>query len=85
MTSITLTAHALEKLEERDIAVEWIARTVTEPVFTEPDPTQPGAVRAFKVIPECGSRVLRVVYIDEGDEGDERRIITAFLVRSRSR
>jgi hypothetical protein len=79
---IVFTYHALLKFEERLIPLDWIERALAEPDFVEPDPTQPGALRAFKAIRERDFRVLRVVYIDEGDE---RRIITVFFDRRRRR
>ena len=46
-------------LVERDIALEWVERTVNAPEVVENDPVQPGASRAFRSIPENGGRVLR--------------------------
>ena len=79
---LTLIRHALEKLDERGIRSDWIERTIAEPDLQEPDPTQPGAVRAFKAIEERGFRVLRVVYVPEPDGV---RLITTFFDRSRRR
>jgi Domain of unknown function (DUF4258) len=79
---VVYTYHALEKFQERRIALEWIDRTLDEPDVTEPDPTQPGAIRAFKAMAERDFRVLRVVYTDEGED---RRVITVFFDRRRRR
>jgi len=65
---LVYTRHALEKFGEGRIALDWIERTLSDPDLTEPDPTQPGAVRAFKAIEERDSCVLRVVYIDESED-----------------
>ena len=67
---------------ERKLAQEWIAETIHSPAFTEPDPTQPGAIRAFRRIAAFGNRVLRVVYYDAGTE---YRVITVFFDRQASR
>ena len=53
-----------------------------EPGFYRADPTQPGAIRAFRRIAAFGNRVLRVVYYDAGSE---YRIITVFFDRQASR
>jgi hypothetical protein len=66
-------------VDERKRAEEWIAEAIGSPAFTEPDPTQPEAIQAFRRIAAFGNRVLRVDY---HDAGTEYRIITVF---SRSR
>jgi hypothetical protein len=67
---------------ERNLAEEGIAEAINSPDFTEPGPTQPGAIRAFRRIAAFGNRVLRVVYYDAGTE---YRIITVFFDRQASR
>jgi hypothetical protein len=69
-------------VRERKLREEWIAEVIRSPVFTEPDPTQPGAIRAFRRIAAFGNRMLRVVYYDTGTE---YRIITVFFDRKASR
>jgi hypothetical protein len=61
---LRFTGHALHKMAERRIQPEWVARVVEEPEYLRPDPIQPGAVRAFRRIPEFGDRWLRAVYVD---------------------
>ena len=79
---IVLSRHPQHVVDERKLAEEWIAETIASPAFKEPDPTQPGAIRAFRRIAAFGNRVLRVVYYDAGSE---YRIITVFFDRQASR
>lgn len=78
----TYTNHAHDMLAEREIAPEWVERTVLEPETTEPDPKHPERVRAFRTVPERDGRVMRVVYVPDGDT---YRVITLFLDRGRRR
>jgi hypothetical protein len=79
---IILSRHAQHVVSERKLTEQWIAEVIWNPAFTEPDPTQPGAIRAFSRIAAFGNRVLRVVYYDAGTE---YRIITVFFDRRVSR
>jgi Domain of unknown function (DUF4258) len=79
---IVLSRHARHVVDERKLAEEWIAQAIASPAFTELDPTQPGAIRAFRRIAAFGTRVLRVVYYDAGTE---YRVITVFFYRQASR
>ena len=78
---IVLSRHAQRVVDERKLAEEWIAEEIGGPAFTEPDPAQPGAIRAFRRIAAFGNRVLRVVYYDAGTE---YRITTVFFDRHAS-
>ena len=78
----TYIDHAREQMVRRDIDSTWVERTVLAPETTEPDPKHPDRVRAFRSIPERDGRVLRVVYVPEGEH---YRVLTAFLDRTRSR
>lgn len=78
----TYTNHARAMLAEREIAPEWVERTVLKPETTEPDPKHPERVRAFRTVPERDGRVMRVVYVPDGDT---YRVITLFLDRGRRR
>ena len=73
---VHLTRHAEAMLAEREIALEWVERTVNAPEVIESDPLQTGAFRAFRSIPENGGRILRVVYVLTGD--DIARVLTSF-------
>jgi len=74
--------HALDNLTIRDIERSWVERTVMAPDETEPDPKYPERTRAFREVPECGGRILRVVYVRDGET---IRIVTVFLDRGRRR
>jgi Domain of unknown function (DUF4258) len=79
---IVLTAHAEDMLVEREIDRSWVEATILNPAALEADPSQTGAFRAFRRIPERGDRYLRVVYIREADR---IRVITAFFDRGRDK
>ncbi len=79
---ITYAAHARTAITEREIDPAWVERTVVQPDIVEPDPSHPDRVRAFRAIPERDGRVLRVVYVQTGDD---KRIITVFFDRGRRR
>ena len=55
-----LTQHAKKALAEREIPLEWVERTLTEPKLSQPDPFDVTVERRFRRIPEFGRRVLRV-------------------------
>ena len=79
--SISFTRHAEEMLAERNIERAWVERTIRDPEEVEND-ERPGAVRAYRAIPERDGRVLRVVY---SKSSDEIRVITAFFDRAKRR
>ena len=55
-----LTKHAQKVLEEREIPMEWMERTLSAPELVMPDPDDATVERRFRRIPEFGGRVLRV-------------------------
>jgi len=79
---ITYGAHAIDMMAERGLDREWIERTLIAPDATEPDPTHPERVRAFRAVPERDGRILRVIYVPTEDGA---RVVTAFLDRNRRR
>ena len=79
--SISFTRHAEEMLAERNIERAWVERTIRDPEEVVDD-ERPGAVRAYRAIPERDGRVLRVVY---SKSSDEIRVITAFFDRAKRR
>jgi hypothetical protein len=79
---VVLSPHAQDMAAERRIAEDWIVQVVRAPTLTEPDPTRPGAVRAFGPIAAFGDRMLRVVYCDIGSEYE---VITVFFDRRATR
>jgi Domain of unknown function (DUF4258) len=78
--NIVFTRHAETMMAERGIKEEWIKTTIAESDTTEPDPARPDVRRAFRMIPENGNRILRVVY---ASLGDTIRVVTAFFDRGR--
>ena len=54
------TRHAHDAMSERGIPVEWVERVVNNPTFRTLDPDDPEVERFYGVIPEHGSRTLRV-------------------------
>ena len=57
----TLTKHARDVLQERDIPEAWLERVLNHPQRTEVDSDDPALVHSLARIPEHGNRVLRVV------------------------
>lgn len=60
-TDYTLTKHARKVLAEREIPLEWLERTLNQPVLRQPDPDDESLERRYRPIPEFDGRVLRVV------------------------
>jgi len=79
---IVLSTHVQHSAAERKIAEEWIAQVVRNPVTRKPDPTRPGATRAFGPIAAFGNRMLRVVYYDVETE---YQVVTVFFDRRATR
>jgi hypothetical protein len=73
-----LTAHAENMRLERGIRRQWVGMTLLDPDWITPDP-RPERMRAFKLIPEAGGKILRVVY---EQAGDEYRVVTVFFDRN---
>jgi uncharacterized DUF497 family protein len=48
-------------IEERQIQLEWLERTLAKPGLIEPDAADSALESRFAKIPEFGDRVLRVV------------------------
>ncbi len=55
-----LTHHARTAMREREIAIEWIERTVNNPELVLPDSEDSSIERRYRSVPEFGGRVLRV-------------------------
>ena len=51
--SYTLTEHAKKVLAEREIPLEWLERTLNEPLLRAPDPDDASLERRYRPIPEC--------------------------------
>jgi hypothetical protein len=74
-----LTKHAQKVLAEREIAVEWMERTLNEPELRLPDADDPKVERRYRRIPEFGGRVLRVA-VNSGVEPN--RVVSVFSDRT---
>ena len=57
-----LTDHAIKRISERQIQLEWVVRVLQNPQKTEPDAEDPQLRHALGTIAEYGDRVLRVIY-----------------------
>jgi len=62
--SITLTAHARVRLQDRHIDLKWVEDTVSKPDWIERDPLDALVERRFRAIPQFGGRVLRVACVE---------------------
>ena len=58
---LEFTQHAMDAMNERLIAIEWVEDTVSAPDLRTPDPTDPEVERFYRRIPQRDDRVLRVV------------------------
>ncbi len=76
----TLTQHARDALEKREIQVAWLERAFYTPEAIDPDPVDPELEQRLARIPEMGDRVLRVVV---NVTVEPNRIVTVFFERRR--
>lgn len=75
---VELTKHARKVMDEREIPVEWMERTLSAPELVLPDPDDATVERRFRRIPECGGRVLRVAV---NTAVDPNRVVSVFFDR----
>ena len=73
-----LTKHAQKVLDEREIQVEWLERTLSDPELVLPDPEEAMVDRRFRRIPEFDGRVLRVVV---NTSVEPNRVVSVFFDR----
>jgi hypothetical protein len=73
-----LTKHAEKVLAEREIAAEWMERTLSSPELVLPDPDDATVECRFRRIPEFGGRVLRVAV---NTTVEPNRIVSVFFDR----
>ena len=73
-----LTQHARRAVTEREIAIEWIERTLEGPELTVADPIDTTIERRFRRIPEFGDRVLRVAV---NTTVEPNRVVSVFFDR----
>lgn len=79
---LVFTAHAHLVMAERELADEWVERTVRVPEWREPDPADPAVERRFRTVPERENRILRVACVESDTD---IRILSAFLDRGARR
>ena len=65
---VLCTRHALTAMEERQIAAEWVERTVASPDWRETDPGDPAVTRLFRALPERDGRYPRVACVETAEE-----------------
>jgi hypothetical protein len=63
----------------REIAMEWIQRTLDAPELSMPDPNDSSVERRFRRIPEFGRRVLRVAV---NMTVEPKRVVSVFFDRT---
>jgi capsule polysaccharide modification protein KpsS len=73
-----LTKHAQKVLDEREIRIEWLERTLSAPELVLLDPDAVTVERRFRRIPEFGGRVLRVAV---NTAVDPNRVVSVFFDR----
>jgi hypothetical protein len=77
--TVLFSIHALDVLEERQIAQDWVQRVVDHPVLLVADRVDPNLEHALAPVAEREGRALRVVY----NRGvDPVRVVTAFFDRT---
>ena len=74
-----LTKHAVQAMKEREIAIEWMERTLENPELVTPDPDDVTVDRYFCRIPEFGNRVLRVAV---NRDVEPMRVVSVFFDRN---
>jgi len=73
-----LTKHAQKVLDEREIPIEWVERTLSALELVLPDPEDATVERRFRRIPEFGDRVLRVAV---NSTVEPNRVVSIFFDR----
>ena len=64
---VKLSKYTTDEMEGRGILLSYIEAALTSPDRVVQDMTDPALSRSYKVIPEFGNRVLRVVHRRDGD------------------
>lgn len=65
---IKLSKHTADEMGKRRILLRYIEATLGFPDRVVQDPTDPALRRSYRIIPEFGNRMLRVVHRPEGDD-----------------
>jgi hypothetical protein len=76
--SYTLSEHARDALQKRQIRREWLEQALVAPDRREPDTLDPALEHRLVVIAEFGNRVLRVIV---NIQVDPERVVTAYFDR----
>ena len=74
----TLTTHARDALQEREIPTLWVQRVLDSPMLVEPDEDDPELEHRLARVPEHGNRVLHVVV---NHTLRPARVVTAYFDR----
>lgn len=61
MKRYRFTQHAQDRLEKRQVQIEWIERALSNPDVVEEDKSDPDLRHHLLVIAEYDNRVLRVI------------------------
>lgn len=69
-------------MAERELDDEWVERTVREPEWREPDPSDPFILRRFPTVPEREDRILGVACVEPDTD---IRVVSVFLDRGARR
>ena len=65
---VKLSKHTADEIKRGGILLSYIEAALTSPDRVAQDVTDPALSRSYKIIPEFGNRVLRVVYRPDGDD-----------------
>ena len=65
---VKLSKHTADEIKRRGILLSYIEAALTSPDRVAQDVTDPALSRSYKIIPEFGNRVLRVVYRPDGHD-----------------
>jgi Domain of unknown function (DUF4258) len=65
---VKLSKHTADEMEERSILLSYIEAALTSPDRVARDATDPALSRSYKVIPEFGNRVIRVIHRPDGGD-----------------
>jgi hypothetical protein len=74
-----LSIHAQERVNQREIELQWIKRVLEQPTRIEADKKDSELTHALGIVPEFDDRVLRVIY---NHTTTPWRIVSLHFVRS---
>jgi hypothetical protein len=79
MIEFSLSQHAQDRIEQRQVSIEWIARVLESPRLSVPDRYDAELQHYLAPIPEFDDRVLRVIV---NVHVEPIRVVTFFFDRS---